>query len=136
MKKWIMAIVCLMTMVLSVNAQKSSEFNYMEYQKSIAADDTYNIPTKEQATSVMLAGTYLKKSANCEIASIGFAVLSGGFAALTTIKDIKEGQKQMFIYASGICGFTSLVCYIAKIHYKWKSGKTLELCGNGVRLNF
>ena len=135
MKKWIMAIVCLMTMVLSANAQKSSEFSYMEYQKYIVADDTY-IPTKEQTPSVMLAGKYLKKSANSEIASTGFAVLSGGFAALTTIKGINEDQKQMFIYASGICGFMSLVCYVAKIHYKWKSGKTLELCGDGVRLNF
>ena len=49
MKKFIMALVCLMTMVMSVNAQ-SKEFNYLEVEKTMG-DDVYYNPHKEKKTS-------------------------------------------------------------------------------------
>lgn len=128
-------IVCLMTIVLSANAQKSSEFSYMEYQKPIAADDTY-IPTKEQTPSVMLAGKYLKMSANFEIASICSAAASAGLAILAANKSHDDKSREFYTGMSIVFGGLAATCYIAKIGYKWKSGKTLELCGNGVRLTF
>ena len=52
MKKFIMAIVCLMTMVVSANAQKTSKFNYLDYQKTVTTigDDTYVVIEKPKPT--------------------------------------------------------------------------------------
>lgn len=137
MKKWIMALVCLMTMVISANAQKSSVYSQksndfsLYAEKNITNDDMYHI-TKEEAASIELAGKYLKKSATFDALSLGFFAIGGAGVAVAASLDADEEYYKL----AGVFGVASIVCQIAKIQYKWKSGKTLELYGNGVRLTF
>ena len=134
MKKIMMVFVCLMTMVMSVNAQK---FNYFEVEKTMY-DGVYDVSTKEitAPNNTALAGKYLKISANCEWISLGLAAASGGLAALAADKSHDKSSRDFYTGGAIVLGVGSLVAYVFKIHYKHKSGKTLELVGNGVRLNF
>ena len=136
MKKVLWLIVCLMTMVLSVNAQKTSKFNYLDYQKEVTTivDDTY-VTIKKQTPTITLAGKYLKVSANFEIAMIASSAMSGGlFALMANTKD--EGTKEACRGFGLVFGGVALACYIGKVAYKWKSGKTLEVCGTNVKYTF
>ena len=147
MRKLLWLIVCLMTMLPVEAQEKQKEFSYLDYQKLedtendtfVPVDDVF-VPSDTSQPSnngIALAGKYLKKSANCELMCITFAVAGGGFAiAASEIGKTRGGDSGMFWFACGMCGFGSLVAYFAKINYKFKSGKTLEYYGNGVRLNF
>lgn len=136
MKKFIMALVCLITMVVSANAQKTSKFNYLDYQKTVTTigDDAYMVIEKPKPT-IELAGKYLKVSANFEIAAVTSAAVSGGLFALSANASKDEG-KETFRGLAIVCGGIALACYIGKVAYKWKSGKTLELCGANIKYTF
>ena len=136
MKKFIMAIVCLMTMVVSANAQKTSKFNYLDYQKTVTTigDDTYVVFEKPKPT-IELAGKYLKVSANFEIAAVTSAAVSGGLFALSANAK-NESAEETYRGLAIVCGGIALACYIGKVAYKWKSGKTLEVCGTNIKYTF
>lgn len=125
MKRFIMAIVCLMTMVLSAKAQTISS-----YQES--ANDSVYVLTD---STVTLAGYYLKKSAIYDAASLGCIGL-GGLVAMAGGFCEKDCDKDACLVAAGALGVASLVCQVFKVKYKWKSGKCLELYGNGIRVTF
>ena len=137
MRKLLWLIVCLMTITVGAVAQeKQKEFNYLDYQKTVktVGDDTY-VTIKEQTPSIMLAGKYLKYSANFEIATILSSAASGTLFILANNEKSDTG-KETYRTFGAIFGGLAFACYIGKVSYKWKSGKTLECCGNGVRLNF
>lgn len=116
-----------MAIVLTVKAEEKSP-------KVI--DDTYiTLGKKIYKNDAVEAAKYLKYSANWELASIGFTAASAGLAYLAS--DAKrESNKEVYTEASIICGVMAFTSYFIKIHYKWKSGKMLEIYGNGVKLNF
>lgn len=136
MKKVLWLIVCLMTMVVSANAQKTTKFNYLDYQKTVTTigDDTYVVVEKPKPT-VELAGKYLKVSANFEIGAVTSAAVSGGLFALSANAK-SESAKETYRGLAITCGGIALACYIMKVTYKWKSGKTLEVCGTNIKYTF
>ena len=140
MKRFIMALVCLMTIVLGVNAQDAYTANDSTFAdtQSITDGNTF-APTEYDAETIRVAGQNLRYSANCDALSLAFGTLGGILAVSATypkLKLVNERDKKTAYRIASICGIASIVFYIAKIEYKWQCGRTLELYGNGARLTF
>ena len=116
-----------MTMVISVNAQTEYDPLY------------FNAKTDSVAPSLALSGKYLRESANWDFAFIGCAVAaSGTIIATQIIGNDKENDeiKNVGYLCGGVLGAWATLSYLMKVRYKWKSGKCLELYGNGIRYSF
>lgn len=146
MKKLLWLIVCLMTMVVSVNAQKASRFNYLDYQSGERASNVkYSVPTEksvETDNTLYLSGNYLKKSANCQAITLTCSIVGGGIAgygAWVYHHGKMENNETIGVNCmmiGGVMGVAALISNIVGISYKWKSGKLLELSGNTLKYNF
>lgn len=123
MKKLLWLIVCLVTMVVSANAE-----NY--------DNDIYNFAKNDSVSpNIAISGKYLKRSATYEGISIGVAAVGAGLAIVASNCD-NDDTKKLLNCSSIICGVSAFGIYCMHIQYKWKSGKCLELYGNTIRYTF
>ena len=126
MKKFLWLIVCLMTMV-SVKAQKLNSI------------ETQSIKKDSIAASLTLSGKYLKESATWDYVFVGCAIGASGTILATQIianNNKNEEVRNLGYLCGGMLAAWATFGYIMKVQYKWKSGKCLELYGNGVRVTF
>ena len=77
-------------------------------------------------SNIILAGKYLRESANCESASI-LTAFAGGIAAILGATSIIEGSNGRVLYVcAGIAGLVSLSFYGTHISKKRTAGRILE----------
>lgn len=142
----------LLLLTLAINSySQESVFDMFKNKKE------KKIVTKKEMSILSEAGLNLKKSANYQYAAIGFATASVGcFMGSAFMKDKYEYVQNKFDYTKGeikrvnnstknglligggVCAFIGIICELNSIHYKFKSGKLLQLQGekNGAGLAF
>ena len=144
MKKLLWLIVCLMTMVVSVNAQNKASFDAYAANDSTFADtqsitdgNTFT-PTEYDAELIRFAGKKLRYSANCDAYSLAFGAIGIGFSVAVANKwnELAISERAAWCAIGGLCGLLSVGFYIAKIEYKFRGGDALEWYGNGIRYKF
>ena len=79
------------------------------------------------------AGDAIRRSTSCMLGSIGTSLASGTFFALGLNNE--DARKPLFI-AGGISAAISLGCWIASIHFQYKSGRELRLSAGEVIYKF
>lgn len=149
MKK-IFTLLLLITLSINSYSQESvfDMFKHKKGKKSI---------TKKEMSILSEAGLNLKKSANYQYAAIGFGTASVGcFIGSAFMKDkyefvlnkydytkseikrVNNSTKNSLLIGGGVCAFIGIICELNSIHYKFKSGKLLQLQGekNGAGLAF
>lgn len=123
MKKLLLLFVFIVT-ALCANAQKFSVRPTAKQQKSEVVADSIAIKPEYKA------GTYLKKSAACDYAGIGLAVLSG--VAYSNVINNREISN----IAGTVLTLGVAACKIAAISFKSKAGAELCLSAGSVSLKF
>ena len=149
MKRFLILSIVLFASLISINAQtdrycvSDGVYMYDVIEKSIAEENKCI-----NESSVFMAGKYLKASANYEVGALCLAAASAGFTLLAINENDKandahrcdvdryKNTRDVFYAVAGICGLGSIICYAINVHYKWKSGKSLEIAGNRIVYNF
>lgn len=108
-------------------------------------DDVYGEPTRIYAVHkaekesninpLVLSGKYLKKSAKFDRLEVASFFAAGAAIAITQPSS-KKSIKNIGYTTAGVMGVLGLIFHIESIECKWKSGKSLELCGNSLKFNF
>ena len=149
MKRFLILSIVLFASLISINAQTD---NYCTVEDVYMYDVIEKYKSNENKcineSSVLMAGKYLKASANYQVGSLCLAAASTGFILLAINENDKyhdshchdnkryKDSRDAFYIMAGVCGVGSLICYAINIHYKWKSGKSLVVAGNKVVYNF
>lgn len=137
-------ILCSISSYSQVNNYYSKNWKQTRIERGIEqriARETqkHYVDSMYQNNKIWASGDYLRRSANAQTASLGFAFAGIGLIAGAAAGDFGNSDnstKNALIVLGGVCEVVSLIFYIKSINMKFKSGKSLKIAGTTITYNF